>query len=229
MTRLLLHYGFFLFLYKNQKSMKSNFREWTLDKIDEAFGMEQVWEMPLLTQWLGFQHQITPFEQQYLHQMQELFKLGGDDWNEVELENKFISPVITFSGIDNRRFAYFLERDLEATIGDYDLSGRVDAMVATGFRSPKLPYFCLSEYKRGTDPDGDPKGQALIAMLAAQHLNQNQTPIFGSYIIGRSWYFMTLIGHQYAISKDFSCADDELFDIFRVLKGLRWHIEQLLD
>ena len=41
-------------------------------------------------------------------------------------------------------------------------------MIATGFRSPKKPYFCLNEYKRGTDPDDDPKGQALIAMLVAQ-------------------------------------------------------------
>ena len=106
-------------------------------------------------------------------------------------------------------------------------------MIATGFRSPKKPYFCLAEYKRGTDSDGEPQGQALIAMLAAQALDQNQNrnadrPIFGSYIIGRSWYFMTLVGKEYAISKDFSCADDELFDIFRMLKGLRWHIEQIL-
>ena len=214
--------------------MKSNFREWTLDKIEQTFGLNQVWEMPLLDEWLDFQYEITAYERQYLLQMQELFKLGGDEWNEAELENKFIGPVIVFSGIDNKRFAYFLERDIEITIGEYELAGKVDGLIATGFRSPRLPYFCMAEYKRGTDPNGDPKGQALIAMLAAQHINNTQNPdrpkpIFGSYIIGRSWYFMLLVGKEYAISKDFSCADNELFDIFRALKGLRWHIEQLLD
>ena len=134
--------------------MKSNFREWTLDKIEAAFGLNQVWEMPLLKQWLSFEYEITPYEEKYLLQTQELFnKLGGDDWNEVELENKFISPVITFSGIDNRSFAYFLERELSTSIGDYELVGKVDGMIATGFRSPRMPYFCLSEYKRGTDPE----------------------------------------------------------------------------
>ena len=210
--------------------MKSNFREWTLDKIEAAFGLNQVWEIPLLKQWLSFEYEITPYEEKYLLQTQELFnKLGGDDWNEVELQNKFISPVITFSGIDNKGFAYFLERELSTSIGDYELVGKVDGMIATGFRSPRIPYFCLSEYKRGTDPDGDPKGQALIAMLVAQQLNNGQeSPIFGSYIIGRNWYFMVLVGKEYAISKDYSCADDELFEIYKTLKGLRWHIEQIL-
>ena len=209
--------------------MKSNFREWTLDKIEAAFGLNQVWEMPLLKQWISFEYEITPFEEKYLLQMQELFELGGDEWNEVELQNKFISPVITFSGIDNKGFAYFLERELSTSIGDYELVGKVDGMIATGFRSPRMPYFCLSEYKRGTDPDGDPKGQTLIAMLVAQQLNNGQeSPIFGSYIIGRNWYFMVLVGKEYAISKDYSCADDELFEIYKTLKGLRWHIEQIL-
>ena len=101
-------------------------------------------------------------------------------------------------------------------------------MIATGFRSPQMPYFCLNEYKRGTDPYGDPRGQALIAMLTAQKLNNNGKPIYGSYIIGRNWYFMALVGKEYAISKDFSCVDDEMFDIFRILKSLRVQIEKLI-
>ena len=55
-----------------------------------------------------------------------------------------------------------MERDLAATIDNYELSGRVDGMIATGFRNPRMPYFCLNEYKKGTDPNGDPRGQALI-------------------------------------------------------------------
>ncbi len=209
--------------------IRSNFRAWNLDQIEETFGLKQIWQMPLLTEWITFDYDISDYEQQYLLQAQNLFRLGGDDWNEAELENKFISPVITFSGIDNERFAYFLERELTISIGDYELSGKVDGMIATGFRSPKKPYFCLAEYKRGSDPNGDPKGQALIAMLTAQHINANQKPIFGCYIIGRSWYFMILIGNEYAISNDYSCMDDELFDIYRILRGLRVLIEKQIE
>ena len=167
-------------------------------------------------------------ERTFVTKLQRHFSFGGDDWNEVELENKFISPMIVLSETADEKCSYFLERELSTTIDEYDLSGKVDGMIATGFRSPKKPYFCLNEYKRGTDPDGDPKGQALIAMLVAQRLNDNQAPIFGCFVIGRIWQFMILEGNQYTISRDFSCVDNEVFDIFRILKGLRFQIEKYL-
>ncbi len=208
---------------------KSNFREWSLEKVERTFQLVQVSKLPILEELLSYE--FTPNE----HQVYNLTQLsqnytehGGDDWNEIELENKLISPVIVASGVDNKNFAYFLERELAITIDEYELSGKVDGMIATGFRSPQMPYFCLNEYKRGTDPYGDPRGQALIAMLSAQKLNSNGKPIYGSYIIGRNWYFMALVGTEYAISKDFSCVDDEMFDIFRILKSLRVQIEKII-
>ncbi|MEA5459763.1 hypothetical protein VB796_11965 [Arcicella sp. LKC2W] len=208
---------------------KSNFREWTLDKIEETFGLQQVRRLPILEELLAHEYQADAYETRYLSNLSEKYlTLGGDNWNEVELENKFISPLIVFSDIANQKYSYFLERELSITLGEYELSGKVDGMIATGFRNPKIPYFCLSEYKRQTDPNGDPTGQALIAMLVAQKLNNNQKPIFGSYIIGRDWYFMALVDNEYAISKDFSCVADEVFDIYRILKGLSIQIEKLI-
>lgn len=208
---------------------KSNFREWTLDKIEETFGLQQVRRLPILEELLAHEYQADAYETRYLSNLSEKYlTLGGDNWNEVELENKFISPLIVFSDIANQKYSYFLERELSITLGEYELSGRVDGMIATGFRNPKIPYFCLSEYKRQTDPNGDPTGQALIAMLVAQKINNNQKPIFGSYIIGRDWYFMALVDNEYAISKDYSCVADEVFDIYRILKGLRVQIEKLI-
>lgn len=208
---------------------KSNFKEWTLDKIEDTFGLKQVRRLAILEELLAHEYQADAYETRYLSHLSENYvALGGDDWNEVELENKFISPLIVFSDIANEKYSYFLERELSVTINDYELIGRVDGMIATGFRNPKVPYFCLNEYKRQTDPNGDPRGQALIAMLVAQHLNEDKKPIFGSYIIGRDWYFMALVGSEYAISKDFSCVANEIFDIYRILKGLRVQIEKII-
>ena len=208
---------------------KSTFREWTLDSVDESFGLTQVRSLPILDELLAYQYQTDDFENRFLTNLRkDYLDFGGDSWNEIELKNKMISPIFVFSGIQNKAFSYFLERYLAATIGEFELSGFVDGMIATGFRNPKKPYFCMSEYKRGTDPNGDPTGQALIAMLVAQQLNENKKPIYGSYIIGRNWYFMALVGKEYAISTDFSCADDEIFDIFRILKSLRVQIEKII-
>lgn len=209
--------------------IQSNFREWTLDRIEETFGLVQVRRTYVLDELVSYHYELDDYQTRYLNDIAEKYiSLGGDSWNEVELENKMISPIIVFSDIDNKQFAYFLERPLSVEINDYALSGRVDGMIATGFRNPKKPYFCMAEYKRATDPDGDPSGQALIAMLAAQHMNDNQTPIFGCYIIGRNWYFMALVEKEYAISNVYACTNDGIFAIFRILKGLRWHIEQLI-
>ncbi len=207
--------------------MKSNFREWTLDKIDDAFGLDQVRKLPILDELLAFPYQLDDYENRYLNQLRETYFLGGDDWNEAELENKIISPLFVFAQIDNKKFAYFLERELITTIDEYELSGKVDGMIATGFRNPKKPYFCMNEYKRATDPNGDPKGQALIAMLVAQKLNDNKQPILGCFIVGRHWCFMALVGNEYAISNSLACDDDEIYDIYRVLKSLRHQIEIL--
>jgi hypothetical protein len=204
---------------------KSNFREWTFDKIDDAFGTRQVFQNQILNDWTNAPYACSEYEKRYLLQLQRTLVLGVNDWNEVELENKFISPLIVFTEIDNEHFCYFLARELAVTIGNYDLYGKVDGMIATGFRNPRKPFFCLNEYKRQTDPDGNPQAQALIAMLAAQYLNDSPTPIYGCYVIGIMWHFMVLDGKQYAVSKAFKSDDDEIFDVFRILKTLKARIE----
>jgi hypothetical protein len=104
--------------------MKSNFREWTLDAIDEAFGLEQVRTLPILDDLLAYPYQLDDYERRLLSELRETYFLGGDSWNEAELLNKIISPLFVFSKIDNKKFVYFLERELAVTIGDYELSGR---------------------------------------------------------------------------------------------------------
>ena len=206
---------------------KSNFRDWTLEKLEETFGLQQQFQHDLLDRLFAYEYTPTDAEKTYLNLLRENYlRNGGEDWNEVELENKFISPLIVLSQIDNRKFSYFLERDLVATKGAYELSGKVDGMIASGFRSPKKPFFCLHEYKRESDPNGDPKGQALVAMLAAQALSANEKPLLGCYIVGKNWRFIVLDELKYAFSPTLLADSDDIFDILRLLKALRHEIEQ---
>ncbi len=208
---------------------KTTFREWTVEKLEKAFGLQQVRTHPLIEQLYSFSHEMSEFERNYLLKLQNNYlDFGGEDWNEVELENKFISPLIVFSEIDSKAFAYFLEREIGATIGEYELYGKVDGMIATGFRSPKIPYFCLHEYKRESDPSGDPRGQTLAAMLTAQALNDNKKPIYGLYIVGGKWRFCILDGLNYAYGESLVADGRDIFDIYRIMKGLRDAIAKLI-
>lgn len=206
---------------------KSNFRDWTLEKLEAAFNLQQLFQHDMLDRLFAFQYTASDFEKTYLDLLRENYlHNGGEDWNEVELENKFISPLFVLSKIDNRQFSYFLERDLAATVGEYELSGKVDGMIASGFRSPKKPFFCLHEYKRESDPTGDPKGQVLIAMLAAQTVNEDKKPVLGCYIQGVYWRFIVLDGLNYVFSRRMDADSEDIFDIFRIVKALRHEIER---
>jgi hypothetical protein len=50
--------------------IKSNFREWTLDKIDEILGLRQVKQLAALTDLLAYKYKPNDFEKQYLIQLQ---------------------------------------------------------------------------------------------------------------------------------------------------------------
>jgi hypothetical protein len=165
--------------------------------------------------------EITDLEKQVLIRLQKPLQWGGKGWNEYELENKFISPVFMTAEFDDRIIGYFLERNLKGVVGDYELSGIVDGMIAKGFRDPDKPFFCMHEYKRSVDNDGQPDAQALAAMLVVQADENGRKPIYGLYIVGLIWNFIVLHGKEYCISKSYNAEDEEIFEIFGMLKALK--------
>lgn len=208
---------------------QATFKDWDLDQLDEAFGLKQVWKSDLLTQWENCETEITKAEKNSLLYFQKALIRGGRAWNEVELENKFISPVIMTAAIDNDEMSYFLERSLSGVVGDYELSGIVDGMIATGFRDPKKPYFCLHEYKRSIENQGTPDAQVLAAMLVAREQNQNKLPIYGLFVVGLDWYFIVLTGNEYCISRTYHADNEEIFTIFKMMKALKQIIHNELS
>jgi hypothetical protein len=123
----------------------ATFKEWTLTKLDSTFGIKQIYDMDydLLKKWedLSKTIDISPYERQQLLDLQQPLKWGGKGWNEYELKNKFISPVFMAAKFDDLTIGYFLERNLKGIVGDYELSGIVDGMIATGVRDPKKTVF----------------------------------------------------------------------------------------
>jgi hypothetical protein len=160
-----------------------------------------------------------------LLKFQKLLIHGGRSWNETELENKFISPLIMMSDINDDKIGYFLERPLSAQIGDYQLSGIVDGMIATEFREPDIPLFCMHEYKRHIENQGTPEAQVLAAVLVARELNQNKQPIYGLFVVSLVWNFVVLEGSQYCISHNYTADTEDVFQLFKMLKNLKELIE----
>ncbi len=205
------------------------FGDSTLVKLEDTFGLKQRRTLPVLEQWLVVQAEVSDLEKQILGIFQEGLMANVHDWNEQELSLHFIGPLFSLVKFTTEQFNLFAERTFSAIIEGIELKGEPDGMVASGFREPKKPYFCFQEYKKFKNPEGDPAGQCLAAMLAAQELNETKYPVYGCYVIGHDWYFMVLQGREYAMSQVYAATRDDIFDIFRILKALKQIIMKLVE
>jgi hypothetical protein len=198
------------------------FTDCTLVYLEKTFGLVQEFDYPALTQWLAMPVDLSDHERRELRDFQEPLTLNVLHWNEQELSLNFIGPLFALVRFTSRKFNLFAQRPLRAVVSDVELYGRPDAFIASGFREPEIPFFAFHEFKRDIEPTGHPAAQTLAAMLAGQALSANpEEPIYGCYVNGRDWNFMTLIGQTYCVSSDYSALTDDLFDIYRILKALK--------
>lgn len=212
---------------------EKSFGSCTLDFLDEQFDLEEVsGNLPHLEVWLkaGEAITVTQQEQEQLATLQDLLQFNVDSWNEQELDMHFIGPLFNMVRFSTNQFNLFAKRAISGIVKAWKLYGEPDGIIASGRRAPKIPFFAFAEYKRQINPKGHPAAQALAAMLVGQSFNENQNlPIYGSYVIGQDWYFMTLEGQQYAKTTDYSAITPDIEIIFRTLMALKGIIQDRVN
>jgi hypothetical protein len=202
--------------------INKSFRDCTLTFIDKIFKMRQLTEVPPMKDWLNTPNEISEFERQNLLYYQKNLVFNVHNWNENELNEHFIGPVFTLVNFSSYDFNHFSQREVSGQVDNYFLSGKPDSMVASGRREPEQPYFAFQEYKKELDPNGDPAGQALAAMLVGQAMEETPKVMYGCYVVGSIWKFIVLdTDKKYSLSSDYSALNDDIFDIFRILKNLK--------
>jgi len=214
-----------------------SFGDCTLLYLEKTFGLVQVDTLPSLTSWLQHaqQMELSDFENEDLALFQSLLSDNILHWNEQELSLHFIGPMFSLVRFTNRQhyFNLFAERPIETIVEDLNhqsirLYGKPDGLIATGYREPESPFFCFTEYKKHREPNGEPEGQCLSAMLAGQAINQKpEQAMYGCFVMGRDWYFMTLENQSYCLSRGYDATTEHLYIIFKMLKALKETIKVL--
>lgn len=199
----------------------SNFSSWRLAKLNKRFALEQKDETPIETTWQNKNIFLSEYDTYFLRKMQNMLRNNIYYWNEIELIQNFIGPVFSWIGFNTKHSNIFNERTFQAVVDGEELKGEPDAMIASGHDEPEKPFFCFHEYKKEVDSDGDPAGQCLAAMLAAQEINEYKYPVYGIYVVGQNWYFIVLKGKEYHISAAYSAVSDEIFEIYQRLLWLK--------
>ncbi len=206
-----------------------SFKYWKREEVHDTFGLQQVFSMPLMEEWLQVNIQTIP---QDVKKQLEALKLEllqfATDWNEATLKFFFLSPLMRLVDFHVGVYNPFLEHSLSAEIGSDKASGKVDFMVAQGRQIPKAPFFCLHEYKPEEGTSNDPYGQLLIAMIAAQQENLKiklDIPIYGVYNLGNIFYFVLLNGKKYIRSTPYAATKADIFEIYLILEKVKDYIE----
>jgi hypothetical protein len=63
-----------------------------------------------------------------------------------------------------------------------------------------------------------------LLLEEAQNWNEDELklffilPIYGCYVSGRNWFFVLLQGNVYGVSNAFNASDDDIYQIFAILK-----------
>ncbi len=213
---------------EKEKKIKKVFTAWGMDELEEEFDLKRTIENKNLEKLLNDNIDISDFENQIIKYYQKLLFENVHYYNETELITKFIGPIISLANFDTPDFSYFAERDISAVVGNYEMLGRTDGMIATGKWKPKIPFFFISEYKREVEPRRNPMAQNLAEMIVAQKLNNNKCPVYGAYVVGRNWFFMILENKTYTVSDAYIATKNDIFDIFKILKNLKITIIEIL-
>lgn len=211
------------------------FEKWETDEVERVFGIDSVKKMPLMNDWLAFSQPLTQKEEERAEELRLFIEEFASSWNEEDMKVFFIVPVlqiVNFCVFGSYRA--FMSTILEETLTDtqnniFKLKGNIDMLVSKGKQITYPPFFFIyNQHKEKVRSISDPKGQLLIAMLAAQAKNNGlNLPIYGLYNIGQLWFFMVLVGKEYTTSKAFDATDkDDLKQIINALQYVKAHIER---
>lgn len=209
------------------------FKYWRTQEVEDTFGITPATDISLLEDWLSADCEITDKEREKLEDLKADLIKKVKYWNEAAMKFFFLGPLMRLVDYDGDEYNAFLEQTLHVKLNDEVIaSGNVDFLVATGKQIPKVPFFTLHEYKPEPNYSSDPQGQLLIAMVAAQQYNASHGidfPLFGIYVIGRFWFFVTLKGTTYTESLAFDATQDDLFKIFCMLRKVKNYIQEELE
>jgi len=215
------------------EQVNQSFKNWKAQEVEKAFGIKRTKKSVLLDRWLDARPSSTERQWDEVERLRQSAEDNVDAWNEAALKFFFIGPLVSQVNFNTDGYSGFLEQTLVISNETVSARGNVDFMVAAGRQIPEAPYYVLHEYKPETTTILDPQGQLLIAMLSAQRANmdiQLTQPIYGTYVLGRFWFFVILNGNEYTISKAFDSTDKNgVESIFFALLQVKVYIDALYE
>jgi hypothetical protein len=202
-----------------EKEKTKPFEKWTRDDVADL-GFVQKHHSPLLNNWLSADtHHLK--ENASLNELKNLLAENGQIWNEQELFCNFIIPIFKLLKINDLAYREFAGRLIELQLDAEKIKLKLDYLIGSGQFKPQNIYFCLHQNRYSQYAGNDQITQLLIRMIAIQKLNQfSIQPTLGCYIVERNWFFVTLSGKEFCVSRSFDATKAD--DILQILACLHF-------
>ena len=217
--------------------MTNKIKQWSEAEIIDTFGLTKTKlngklsiqsNTNLLKEWLNTTTILSSEDATTVSNLAQEALENVENWNEEDLKMNFIAFIIAISGLkSNDKFRSLYEKTVQATVEGHFLKTKTDFMIAKGVMDlVKVPYFHFQDYKKEKDPNADPLAQLVEAFLIAQEKNKNGKPMYGAYVVGRFWYFVTMEGKNYCVSNAYNSTEEK--DLIQIIAILR-HFKIILE
>lgn len=207
-----------------------SFKYWKTQEVEKVFGVKRAKDKTQLLAWESADYDISEHEKAELLYLQKDLIDQVEYWNEAALKFFFLAPLFRIVRYKSDIYSSFLEQRLELQLEEtVTIGGKIDFLVALGYQLAEVPFFTLHEYKPEPEFTGDPNGQLLIAMIAAQKANRAKGfdhPLYGVYVTGRFWFFVILDGDKYVKSLAYDATKSDLFSIYKMLQHVKVYIDK---
>jgi hypothetical protein len=205
------------------------FKNWLYEEVNDTFGLTRLMTHPDLEKLKNIKLPQNHIHREKIERLRVFAFKYIESWSTDEHKFMFISPFFSLVDFVSEKYKVFMQRPLSIKYDNNTkiTKGLVEFMLAKGIQIPRQPHFFLHEYKPEKRRDNDPLGQLLIAMVAAQKLNQDDKPIYGIYVNGRNWFIVILDDKTYSVSNPFVATDEDIYDLFAVLLYIKEIMEEI--
>ena len=113
-----------------------DFRDWKFEEVELTFGIERVFEHPLLADWLSVERNPSEEDRRMIEKLRRQLFREVDLYNEEELKMRFIAPLFYLIPFDETGMRSFADRLFSFDYGQDKAgnplvtAGRVDWLLA---------------------------------------------------------------------------------------------------
>ncbi|MDZ7876599.1 MAG: hypothetical protein U5L45_02965 [Saprospiraceae bacterium] len=213
------------------KSSIKSFQYWSEQDVRLMFNLTKLSVSPHLTNLLHAAIELTDGEKKRLDKYRFRLLEMANAWSEEDLKMYFIAHVLDMADIGDtdKNYRFFFDQTIKGTVKGEIIGGSVDALLAKGYQTPLAPFFFLKEYKAEKRRDTDPLGQLLAAMIVAENHNDHGELMYGCYVIGRLWFFITFQNSSYSISRAYDATQEDIYEILVILRRIKILFENKIN